>query len=203
MPPVASTIDLPGDELEPAVDEIPADDTDAAPVLDHEPPREVLLVHVQRPLLLALHQLLVEHVDEDVARDVGRVHRSRRARRAERPLGELSLVVPREDAAPVLELVDVAGRFAREDLDRVLVAEVVGALHGVESVLLRAVLRGVPERRVDPALGCAGVAPRRVELRDDADVRARVEGLDRGAHAGAAGPDDDDVVHGLHAKDAT
>ena len=185
------------------MDEIPADDADAAPVLDHEPPREVLLVHVHRPLVLALHQLLVEHVDQDVARDVGRVHRSRRARGAERPLRELSLVVPREDAAPVLELVDVAGRLAREDLDRVLVAEVVGALDGVEGVLLRAVLRGVPERRVDPALGRAGVAPRGVDLRDDADVRARVECLDRGAHAGAAGPDDDDVVLGLHATDAT
>ena len=68
---------LPGDELEPAVDEIPADDTDAAPVLDHEPPREVLLVHVHRPLVLALHQLLVEDVDQNVSRDVGRVHRSR------------------------------------------------------------------------------------------------------------------------------
>ena len=137
MPPVASTIDLPGDELQAAVHEIPADDADAAPVLDHEPPGEVLLVHVHRALLLALHQLLVEHVDEDVARDVGRVDRARRAGGAERPLRELALVVPREDAAPVLELVDVAGRLVREDLDRVLVAEVVGALHGVEGVRLR------------------------------------------------------------------
>ncbi len=191
---------LPGDELETAVHEVPADDTDAAPVLDHETPCEVLLVHVQRSLLLALHQLLVEHVDEDVAGDVCRVDRARRARRAERPLRELPLVVPREDAAPVLELVDVAGRLVREDLDRVLVAEVVGALHRVECVRLRTVLRSVPERRVDPALGRAGVAPRGVQLRDDADVRARVEGLDGGTHAGAAGPDDDDVVHG---EDAT
>ena len=103
----------------------------------------------------------------------------------------------------MLELVDVAGRFAREDLDRVLITEVVGPLHGVEGVLLRTVLRGVPERRVDPALGCAGVTPRGVQLRDDADVRARVECLDRGAHTGAAGSDDDDVVLGLHATDAT
>ena len=64
------------------------------------------------------------------------------------------------------------------------------------------VLGGVAERRVDPALGRAGVAPRRVQLRDDADVRARVEGLDRGTHAGAAGPDDDDVVRSTD-EDAT
>ena len=35
------------------------------------------------------------------------------------------------------------------------------------------------------------------------DVRARVERLDRGAHAGAAGADDEDVVLRLHATDAT
>jgi hypothetical protein len=33
-----------------------------------------------------------------------------------------------------------------------------------------------------------------VQLRDHGDVRARVVGLDRGAHAGAAGADDQDVV---------
>ena len=60
------------------------------------------------------------------------------------------------------------------------------------------VLGGVPERRVDAALGRAGVAAGRVDLRDDGDVRARVEGLDRGAHAGAAGADDEHVVRRLH-----
>ncbi len=103
----------------------------------------------------------------------------------------------------MLELVDVAGRLVREDLDRILVPEVVGPLHGVESVRLRTVRRSVPERRVDPALGRAGVTPRGVQLRDDANVRARVKGLDGGAHTGAAGSDDDDVVLGLHATDAT
>ncbi len=46
----------------------------------------------------------------------------------------------REDGAPVLELVDVVRRLVAEDLDRVLVAEVVGALDGVEGVRLRIVL---------------------------------------------------------------
>ena len=142
---------MPVTSFQAAADEIPADDADAAPVLDHEPPREVLLVHLERALLLALHELLVEHVDEDVARDVGGVHGARRTGCAERPLRERALVVPREDATPVLELVDVAGRLGREDLDRVLVSQVVGALHGVERVLLRAVLGGVAERRVDAA----------------------------------------------------
>ena len=72
----------------------------------------------------------------------------------------------------MLELVDVAGRLVAEDLDRVLVAEVVGALDRVERVLLGVVLGRVAERRVDAALGRAGVAARRVELGDERDVRA-------------------------------
>ena len=92
----------------------------------------------------------------------------------------------REDRSPVLELVDVVRRLLAEDLDRVLVAEVVGALDGVERVLLGVVLGGVPERGVDPTLGRAGVAANRVDLGDHGHVRARVEGLDRGAHSRAA-----------------
>jgi hypothetical protein len=52
-------------------------------------------------------------------------------------------------------LVDVAGGLVAENLDRVLVPEVVGALHRVERVDLGAVLRRIPERGVDPALGRA------------------------------------------------
>jgi hypothetical protein len=144
-----------GHELQTTADEIPADDPDATSVLDHEPPCEVLLVHVHRALLHPLHELLVEHVDEHVARDVGRVDRARRSRGAERSLREPPLVVSREHATPVLELVDVAGRLAREDLDRVLVSEVVGALHGVERVRLRTVFPRVAEGCVDAAFRSA------------------------------------------------
>ena len=133
-----------------------------------------------------------------MAGDVGRVDGARRAGGAERALREPPVVAAREERAPVLELVDVARRLAAEDLDRVLVAEVVGALDGVEGVLLGVVLARVAERRVDAALGRAGVAARRVELRDDADVGARVERLDRGAHACAAGADDEHVVLRFH-----
>ena len=147
-----------------------ADHALAAPVLDDELPGEVLLVDRGSS---SLHQLLVEHLDQHVAGDVGGVDGARRAGGAERALGDPAVLVAREDAAPVLELVDVAGRLAREDLDRVLVAEVVGALDRVERVDLGAVLGRVPERRVDAALGRAGVAARRVQLRDDGDVRAR------------------------------
>ena len=133
-----------------------------------------------------------------MAGDVGRVDRARRAGGAERALVELALLVPREDAAPALELVDVARRLAREDLDRVLVAEVVRALDRVERVRLGVVVGLVAERRVDAPLRGAGVAARRVELRDDGDAGAGVVRLDRGAHAGAAGADDEHVERGVH-----
>ena len=161
-----------------------------------ELPGEVLLVDRE----VALHHLLVEHVDEDVAGDVGRVGGARLAGGAERALRDPPVLGAREDRAPVLELVDVAGRLVAEDLDRVLVAEVVGALDRVERVLLGVVLGRVAERRVDPALGRARVAADRVDLRDERDVGARVVGLDRRAHAGAAGADDEDVVLRFHRR---
>jgi hypothetical protein len=95
-----------------------------------ELPGEVLLVDRD----LALDHLLVEHLDQDVTRDVGGVGRSRRAGGAERPLRDPPVVGAREDRAPVLELVDVAGSLLAEDLDRVLVTQVVGALDRVEGV---------------------------------------------------------------------
>ena len=104
----------------------------------------------------------------------------------------------REDRPPLLELVHVVGRLVAEDLDRVLVPEVVGALHGVERVLLGIVLRGVPERGVDAPLGRARVASHRVDLRQQGDVRTRVERFDRRAHPGAAGSDDHDIVNRVH-----
>ena len=183
--------------LHAAVQEVPADDARAAAVVLHETEGEVLLED-DEPLLHPLRELLEEHLDEHVPGDVGRVHGPRRAGGAERPLVELALGVPREDAAPVLELVDVARRLPGEDLDRVLVAQVVGALHRVEGVRLRVVVGLVPERRVDAALRRAGVAAGRVELRDDGDARPRVVGLDRGAHAGAAGTHDEHVERGVH-----
>ena len=100
----------------------------------------------------------------------------------------------------MLELVDVAGSLAGEDLDRVLVAQVVGALDRVESVDLRRILGGVTERRVDAPLGRAGMAARGVQFRDHPDVRACIMGFDGCAHTGAAGADDQDVVGCFHVK---
>ncbi len=123
---------LGAERLQPAVQEVPRDHALAAVVVDHELPREELLVDLE----VALHHLLVADVDQDMACDVGRVRRARLARCAEGPLSDPAVLGAREDSAPVLELVDVAGRLVAEDLDRVLVAEVVGALDRVVGVLL-------------------------------------------------------------------
>ena len=171
------------ERLETAVQQIPADDALAAVVVHDELPGEVLLVHLD----VAPAHLLVEHLDQHVAGDVGRVGGTRRAGSSERPLGDPAVVGAREDRAPVLELIHVAGRFLAEDLDRVLVAEIVGALDRVVGVDLGRVLRRVAERRVDAALRRAGVAAGRVQLRDHRHVRPGIEGGNGRAHACAAG----------------
>jgi hypothetical protein len=179
---------------EPAVHEVPADDALATAVVDDELPGEPLVVHEQ----VALHDLLVEHLEQHVARDIGRIRGTRLAGSAEGPLGNLPVLRAREDGAPVLELIDVARRLVAEHLDRVLVAEVVGALDRVERVLLGIVLGRVAERCVDPSLGRTGVAANRVDLGDDGDVGAHVERLDRGAHTRAAASHDQHVVRRVH-----
>ncbi len=185
---------LRADRLQPAVQQIPGDHALAAVVVDDEAPAEELLVDAD----VALHELLVEHLDQHVARDIGCIGGPRRAGGAEGPLRDPAILGAGEDGAPVLELVDVARSLVAEDLDRVLVAEVVGALDRVVGVRLGVVLGGVPERRVDAALGRAGVAAGRVELRDDRDVGAGVVSLDRSAHACAPGPDHEYVVLRVH-----
>ena len=185
---------LPTERLQAAVQQVPADDALAAVVVDHELPGEELVVDLDVPL----HDLLVEHLDQHVAGDVGGVDRPRRAGCAERTLRKLAVVAAREERAPVLELDDVAGRLAREDLDRVLVADVVRPLHGVIRVDLGRVLGGVAECRVDAPFGGAGVRARRVQLRDHRHVRPGVECFDGRAHARAAGAHYQDVVLSDH-----
>ena len=131
-------------------------------------------------------------------RDVGGIGSAGRARSAERPLRDATVVGAREHRTPVLELVDVGGRLVAEDLDRVLVAQIVGALDRVVCVLLWAVVRGVAERRIDAAFGRAGVTADGMDLREQRDVGARIVRLDGRAHTRAAGADDEDIVLGLH-----
>ena len=185
---------LRADRLEPAVEEVPGDHSLAAVVVHDELPGEELLVGRDLPL----HHLLVENVDEDVTGDVGGIRGPRGAGSAEGSLGYAPVLGSREDGPPVLELVDIARSLVAQDLDRVLVAEVVRPLDRVVRVRLGIVLGGVAEGRVDPALGCSGVAANGMDLGEQRDVGARIVRLDGRAHARAAGTDDEDVVLGLH-----
>ena len=185
---------LRANRLQPAVQQVPGDDALAAVVVNDELPGEELLVRED----VALHHLLVEDVDQHVARDVRRVGGARLAGGAEGALRDAPVLGAREDRAPVLELVDVVGRLVAEDLDGVLVTEVVRPLDGVVGVLLGVVLRRVSQSGVDPALGRARVAAHRVDLREESDVGALIVRLDGRAHARATGTYDEHVVRCLH-----
>ncbi len=112
---------------------------------------------------------------------------------AESALVDLALGRAVERQAHVLEVDDRVDGLLREDLGRVLVDQVVAALHRVEGVPLPAVLLHVGERGGHAALRRAGVGPGGVELRDDRGARLRAR-LDRRTHAGAAGAHDQHVV---------
>ena len=91
-------------------------------------------------------------------------------------------------------LQQLLGRLAAHDLDRVLVAEVVRALDGVEGVRLPRV--ALVERGVDPALRGVGVRAHGVDLADDPDRDPGLGRGERGALAGEAGADHEYVVAG-------
>ena len=169
------------EELHRAGLDVPRDGADALAVaVDRERGREVLLVAVDR--VRVLHQLLVEDVHDRLAGDVGDVVGARRRGAAEGAGAEVALVVAVEGDAEVLEVDDLLGRLAAHDLDRVLVAQVVGALDRVERVRLPRVV-GV-ERGVDPALRGVRVRAHGVDLRDDPDRHAGLGSRERGALPG-------------------
>ena len=103
-----------------------------AVVVEEQIGREPLLVAVE--LLVVLHQLLVEDVEDGVAGDVGHVVGAGLRGATEGPGSEMSGLVAVERDPQVLEGEDLVGRLAAHDLDRVLVAEVVRPLDGVERV---------------------------------------------------------------------
>ena len=109
----------------------------------------------------------VQHVEADL---VGRVPGALRAHAAEGARRDAAVLVAAPGAAPVLEPRQLARRLLDEVLDHVLVAEEVGALHGVVGVHLEAVVVARDGRGA--ALGGHRVAAHRIDLRDqrDADV---------------------------------
>ena len=148
-----------------------------------------------------MQRLLVERVQHRVAGAVGRRAGALRdalavvgGHAAERPLVDAALAGARERHAVVLELDHRGRRLLAHELDRVLVAEPVRTLHGVVHVPAPVVLAHVGERGADAALRRHRVAARREHLGDAGRREAGLGESQRGAQAGAAGADDDDVV---------
>src|SRR5439155_7310807 len=102
------------------------------------------------------------------------------------------LAAPR--AAPMLELNHLAGRFADEIPDRILIRKPIGAGDCVLGVGFQAVVR--LDDRGRAAFGRDGVAAHWIDFRNDADAETRVlltDG-DGGPQPGPAAADDEDVV---------
>ena len=83
---------------------------------------------------------------------------------AERSLIDRAIGIAIEGHAEVLKLVDHLGRHLAHVLDRVLVAEIVGPLDGVEHMPVPVVLAHVAERRTDTALRGHGMRAGREDL---------------------------------------
>ncbi len=114
---------------------------------------------------------------------------------AEGALVDLAIFGTAERHAVVFEFVDGIGRIAAQVFDRVLVAEPVGALHGVVHVPLPAVGTHVADRSGDAALRRHGVRACGEHLRHAGGLEARFRAAECRAEAGATGADDDHVVH--------
>ena len=110
---------------------------------------------------------------------------------AEGTLRDLAFRGAVEGQPHVLQLVDRLDRLVAHELDRVLVAQVVGALDGVIGVPFGVVFFLAAERRADAALGGAGVRAGGVELADDGGL-GRLGGIQPCHQTCAAGTHHDD-----------
>jgi len=169
----------------------------AGPAIHHQQIQHVELVEELDALLDAvLVQRLQDHVTGAVGGEARPAHRGLAVVAgvpAEAPLVDLALGRPVERQTHLLQVEDGVDGLLAHHLRGVLVDQVVAALDGVEGVPLPVVLLDVREGGAHAALRGAGVRPGRVELGQHGGAHAR-GGLQRGAHAGAAGSDDHDVI---------
>ncbi len=147
-----------------------------------------------------LHVLLVQGVQHGVAGAVSRcagalygfftIVGSVAAKRA---LVNRAVRVAVKRHAHVLQLVHHFGCFAAHEFDRVLVAQPVRPLDGVVKVVVPVVVVHIAQRRADAALCGNRVRSGGEDLGQYSHVQAGAGQLQRGAHAGAACANHDDV----------
>jgi len=174
------------------------DDAAAGAVFHDQVEREIFDVEVR----VILQALLVERVEHGVAGTVGRgagaLHRGAFAHilhvAAERALVDRAVVVAAERHAGMLELDHGRGRLAHHIFDRVLIAEPVRSLDGVEHVPGPVVRRVVAQRGGDAALRRHGMAAGREHLGDAGRLEAGLGTAHRRTQARTAGTHDDGVV---------
>ena len=113
---------------------------------------------------------------------------------AERALVDLALFGARERHAVVLELDDGRDRLTAHVLDRVLVAQPIGALDGVVEVIPPVVLTHIAQRGGNTTLRGHGVRTGREDLGQADRLQALLGQAEGRAQAGAAGAHHDHVV---------
>jgi hypothetical protein len=101
---------------------------------------------------------------------------------AERALVNLAFGSAIERHAEMFEFVDHFRGRATHELDRVLVAEIVGAFDRVVHVPVPVVLGDIAQRGSDPALRCHGMRARRKHLGQHRHPQTRFGQLERRAH---------------------
>src|SRR6266545_2866281 len=173
--------------------EVDRRDADARAAVEDQRRHEVLVEALD---LRELHRGLEERV-EDVESDlVRREDGALDGHPAERPLAHAPVGIAGPRAAPMLEPDDLLRTLRDEELDSVLVREEVGAFDRVRRVELEGVV--VPHHRGGPALRRDGVAPHRVDLRDEGnrDLGVLFGRSDRRPQARGATADHHDVVGG-------
>src|SRR3569832_472952 len=157
---------------------------------------EVYRIKLVEKMRLRADVLLIERVQDRMARAIRRRAGARGliaaevlALATEGALIDLAVVEPRERHACVLELHHQARGRSAHVFDRVLVAEVIAALHRVVHVPVPVVRAHVAERGIHAALRRDRVRARRKDLGYDGHRGLRLGQLQRGAQATAARAD--------------
>jgi hypothetical protein len=126
---------------------------------------------------LPLERSLVERLKDHVAGTISRIASPAHwtltevtGVTTEAPLIDPTIRCPVEGKSPMLEFDDGVDRLAGEDFGRVLIDEVVAALHGVEHMPDPVVLLDVPEGSGDPTLSSTGVRANRIQFADDGHI---------------------------------
>ena len=180
-----------------ALGHVERDHAAAFAIFHNEVEREVL----DEELRFVLQGLLIQGVQHGVAGAVGRRAGALRdalavvrGHAAERTLIDLALLRARERHPVMLELDHRGGRHLAHELDGILIAEPIGALHGVIHVPAPVVLAHVAERGGNAALRGDRVTARGENLGQAGGGEPGLRQAERRAQSRAAGSNHDHVI---------